>query len=305
MKVILSILTTLILSSTQAQAQNRFIDVEGRKVWINTIGLEKRKQDQPVIIFESGHGTPMDNWDKVLAGASSLAPVITYDRPGIGESDSFDKMPTIQNISDNLLQILKELDVNPPYLLVGHSLGGVYVRGFAVYHPEMLAGLIIIDPADFTENYQNINDYYNVLNWEKVKVDSLIQSFIDIRNKRNAESPLAIQREGQVLEAMRESDFAEITQNPLIPNIPVHMITGGRFDAPPEAFRSKEYNEETLFRSKTKHRIARWTDVVQSVDKGMFFYSGDAGHFVQWDDPELIVSSIRLVLKDYDEIRKK
>jgi len=64
------------------------------------------------------------------------------------------------------------------------------------------------------------------------------------------------------------------------------------------------YNEELLFRSKTKYRIARWTDVIQSVERGMLFYSGDAGHFVHWDDPELAILSIKIVLKDYAEILK-
>ena len=50
--------------------------------------------------------------------------------------------------------------------------------------------------------------------------------------------------------------------------------------------------------------IERWTDVVQSVDKGMLFYSGDAGHFVHFDDPELLISSIRIVLQDYEQLQE-
>jgi hypothetical protein len=49
-----------------------------------------------------------------------------------------------------------------------------------------------------------------------------------------------------------------------------------------------------------KYRVERWTDVIQSVDKGMLFYSSDAGHFVHYDDPELLISSIRIVLQDYE-----
>lgn len=79
--------------------------------------------------FESGHGTPMDHWDRILAGVSDLAPLITYDRPGIGESEPDNEMPTIKNVSNKLVKILKHLDVKPPYVLVGHSLGGAYVRG--------------------------------------------------------------------------------------------------------------------------------------------------------------------------------
>ena len=66
-----------------------------------------------------------------------------------------------------------------------------------------------------------------------------------------------------------------------------------------------EYDEEALLRSKMQHRMQRWTEVIQSVEKGMLFYSGDAGHFVHYDDPELLISSIRIVLHDYFLLKEK
>jgi len=301
MKYILIFFSLLI--NINAYAQKRFITVDSAKVWINTMGLEDRKEGQPVIVFESGLGTPMDNWDKVLEGVADLAPLLTYDRPGIGESEPNDEMPTISKVSDRLLRILHHLELEPPYILVGHSLGGLYVRGFANHYPELLAGLIIIDPADFTETHQNKRVYYDVLDWEDAKVDSLIQSFIDQRKLRSTQAPLPIQREGQVLEELRAKEFKEITDTKL-PNIPIHILTGGRFEKP-KKYRSKKYDEEGLFRSKMKHRVARWTDVIQSVDKGMIFYSGDAGHFVHYDDPELLISSVRIVLHDYHLLQQR
>ena len=60
-----------------------------------------------------------------------------------------------------------------------------------------------------------------------------------------------------------------------------------------------------MFRAKMKHRVERWTEVIQSVEKGMLFYGGDAGHFVHYDDPELVISSIKFVFRDYELIKKK
>lgn len=97
--------------------------------------------------------------------------------------------------------------------------------------------------------------------------------------------------------------FTHVKDSPLPKKLPVHIITGGRFDMP-ERMRSKEFDEEAVFRIKMRNRVARWTDVIQSVDKGMLFYSGDAGHFVHYDDPELVISSIRIVLQDYELIKK-
>lgn len=285
-----------------AFAQKRFLTIDNFKILVNTIGLEDREEGQPVIVLESGHGTPMDNWDRVLDGLADLAPVVAYDRPGIGESEPDDEMPTMKNVADKLVEILDQLEVAPPYVLVGHSLGGLYVRGFALYYPERLAGLVIIDPADFTETDENMREYYHFMDWSESQIDSMIFAIRKGLQSRNEGAPPSIKEEGEVLAAIRARDFEEIRSTPL-PNIPVHIITGGRFDMP-ASMRSDKYDDEAIFRSKIKHRIARWIDVVQTVNKGMFFYSGDAGHFVQWDDPELVISSVRIVLQDYVLLQK-
>lgn len=300
-KNLLFLISLIVFFPQIVDAQKRHITLDGNKIWINSLGIEDRKEGQPLLIFESGLGTPMDHWDKVLPGAAKLAPIFSYDRAGIGKSEAISEMPTPKKVADRLLHILDHLDLKPPYILIGHSMGGLYVRSFANYYPDVLAGLIIIDPADFTENHQNKRAYYEVLNWKEAEVDSLIQSFIDARKKGRQNKDISVQKEGQVLEKLRENEFKEINKHPL-PNIPVHILTGGRFDKPLK-LRSKKYDEEALFRSKMRHRLIRWTDVVQSVDKGMLFYSGDAGHYVHYDDPELLILSIRIVLKDYQEIK--
>jgi len=296
-KILLSVILTLACLSSSAQ--NRFITVDNTKIWINTIGIEDRSEGQPVIVFESGHGTPMGHWDKILEGVSAMAPMVTYDRPGIGESEPDSEMPTIKNVSDRLVSILKYLNLEPPYVLVGHSLGGAYVRGFAVYYPEMLAGLVIIDPADFTETQENRRLPLLDIGLDDYTIDTLIAKWEHKAtvNKLSDTRPKSVQEEAEVLADLRKTDFKEISDSEL-PNIPVHILTGGRYDTPPR-FRSTEFNDSLVFRAKMKHRVERWTDVVQSVDKGMLFYSGDAGHFVHYDDPELLISSIRMVLQDY------
>lgn len=298
-----SIFLLVFLVSINAVSQKQLINIDGLDINVNVIGLENRTKDQPVIVFESGHGVPMDNWDRVLEGVAELAPLMTYERPGIGESEAVEEEPTIKNVSSRLVNILNHLEIPPPYVLVGHSLGGLYVRGFPIYYPELLAGLIIVDPADFTETHQNKRVYYDLLGWGDARVDSLIQSFIDRRTTSHLKSNPSVRREGQYLESIRARKFKEIAEHKL-PNIPVHILTGGRFDVP-QKLRSKEYDEEALFRSKMRHRTARWMEVVQSVEKGMFFYSGDAGHYVHYDDPELLIASVKMVLSDYELLKKK
>lgn len=299
------LLTLFLIVSLTAFAQERFITIDGTKIRINKIGIENRKEGQPVIVFESGLGTPMGHWDKILNGVSALAPLITYDRPGIGESEADNEMPTVKNVSDKLIRILKYLDIKPPYVLVGHSLGGAYVRGFAGYYPELLAGLVIIDPADFTETSLNKREPYLDIGLTNDQIDALFDKWdkeAEESKSKPTTKPESVIEEEEVLADLRETDFAEISEHGL-PDIPVHILTGGRYDTPPQ-FRIQELNDSLLFRAKMKHRVERWTDVVQSVDKGMLFYSGDAGHFVHYDDPELLISSIRIILQDYDLLKK-
>jgi len=250
-------------------------------------------------------GTPMGNWDSILEGVSKLAPLVTYDRPGIGESEPNEEMPTIKNVSDELIKILNYLHIDPPYVLAGHSLGGVYVRGFANYYPQLLAGMVIIDPGDFTETQKNKREYFRDIGLNDLTIDTLFKKFDQesIQNKQKSTATRSIQNEALVLEDLRKSDFKEIN-NSALPDIPVHIITGGRYDTPIR-LRRIEYNDSLLFRSKMRHRSIRWTDVIQSVDKGMFFYSSDAGHFVHIDDPELVISSIKIILSDYSLLKSK
>ena len=286
-----------LLISCSLLGQKRFVDVAGMKIWVSTYGLENRQPGQPLVVFESGLGTPLDNWDSVIESVAELGPVIAYDRPGIGESSPDPKVMTLKHSSNRLVWLLDQLGQEPPYILVGHSMGGVLVRGFAVYYPEKLAGLVIIDPADFTETRENEREYYDVLGWDDTRIDSLIQAFIDIRKARNERATPSVRREREFLQQLRKDEFVEINASPL-PNIPVHILVGGRFDMPAH-LQSDAYDDEALFRSKMKHRMIRWTDVIQSVDKGMLLYSGNSGHFVHMDDPQLALSSIYIVINQY------
>lgn len=297
------VLALLILCSSYCFAQERTIQIDGSDIRIHTMGLDQREIGQPLIVFESGFATPMGHWDTIWEGVAELGPFLAYDRPGVGASAPIDEQPNIKKVADRLVKILQQLELAPPYLLVGHSLGGAYVRGFAVYYPELLAGLVIIDPADFTETQRNKRDYYEVLSWDEERIDQELASIAQKQAGRRAKMSKPILAEYQVLADLRITDFKEITENPL-PNIPTHILVGGRFDMPP-MFRSKGYDDEALFRSKMRHRVARWTEVIQSVEKGMLLYSGDAGHFVHRDDPTLAISSIKMVLEDYQQMKKK
>lgn len=286
------------LTSFQSGGQSRFITIDGAKIQIQTKGIENRVPGQPVVVFESGLGTPLGNWDTIFDEVARQAPVVAYDRPGIGDSAPNEEMPTLQNVTNRLRKILQSLKLPPPYLLVGHSLGGVYVRGFALYYPQELAGLVIIDPADFTETCANLGLPWREVGFSQAKVDTLVMERKNGTYKPNTAAPIAIQREGEVLFDLRKAEFAQLRSTPL-PNIPIAIVTSGRFDPFPGA---ASY-DEALFKAKMKHRIERWTNLMNTIPKGRLFYSASAGHFVHRDDPMLAIASIQIALKDYVQNR--
>jgi len=295
MKIKIFIISILI--SLNAFSQTRFITIDGADVRINTIGFENRAEGQPVVVFENGHGESIKSWNKIIDSVSKICPIVLYDRAGTRESKPDNKIPSLKYNSKKLKKILETLDIKPPYLLVGHSLGGIYIRGFANYYPDDLAGLIFIDPADFTQKLMDFEAPYREIGVTEEYIDSMMiakfGNVITIDSSRN----IRVQQESEMLRKLRTSDFKELNEKDL-PPIPIHFIVGGRFSVPPQ-FRSKDYDQESLFRARTKHWIENWTNVVTKSPYGRLFYSSKAGHYVQYDDPELILLSIKLAMEDY------
>ena len=154
--------------------QEKSVTVNGNKYNVFVKGFENRKENTPVIIFENGMGVDLGNWKKITDQVSSFAPVFAYDRAGIGKSDKIYTMPTAKFVAENLHDILKTLKIAPPYLLVGHSLGGVYVRSFAGFYPNEISGLVFIDPADFTETKNYLNSNFRTMGVTEKKIEEIL-----------------------------------------------------------------------------------------------------------------------------------
>jgi pimeloyl-ACP methyl ester carboxylesterase len=100
----------------------------------------------PTVIFESGISATCLNWMRVRADVARFAHACTYDRAGLGWSDAAKSPRTTSMIIDELHSMLEAAEVPPPYILVGHSFGGMLVRAYAARYPGDVAGLILVDP---------------------------------------------------------------------------------------------------------------------------------------------------------------
>ena len=101
----------------------------------------------PTIVFESGFSDTFEYWDQVVAAISGAARTVQYNRAGFGKSP-LNRFPrTAEQIAKELHAALISAKVGPPYILVGHSAGGIYVRVFAHLFPSDVAGIVLVDPA--------------------------------------------------------------------------------------------------------------------------------------------------------------
>ena len=97
------------------------------------------------VVFENGLREPLDTWTPVLAKLAPRARVFAYNRAGYGRSDSADGARDGATIVEELRQTLREAGCRPPWLLVGHSMGGLYMQEFARAHPGEVSGVVLVD----------------------------------------------------------------------------------------------------------------------------------------------------------------
>ena len=103
-------------------------------------------QSEPTVLFESGIGATHLNWRGIQDPISTLAHTIAYDRAGLGWSSPSRTPRTPGNIATELHQMLDAAGFRPPYILVGHSFGGLVMRRYALLYPEEVSGVVLVDP---------------------------------------------------------------------------------------------------------------------------------------------------------------
>jgi pimeloyl-ACP methyl ester carboxylesterase len=112
--------------------------------------IEKQGNHGPVVVFEAGLGADASAWRDVVGPISAYAQATLYDRAGLGLSRPLaepGRPITAQSVASALDQLLKQADLPPPFILVGHSLGGLYVQMFARLHPDIVAGMVLLDSS--------------------------------------------------------------------------------------------------------------------------------------------------------------
>jgi len=177
-----------------------------------------------------------------------------------------------RHIAIELHSALRNAHLSPPYILVGHSLGGPYIRIFAGMYSNEVAGLVLVDPTQ-----------EELIAW----------------NKARKPQPPAEHKFRPADEVdCAPMTFDEAHENPVPKNIPVYLISGmGPREIP--RFLTKELKAEVqedrdvLYKAKLKFH-GQW---VEQFPKGKLLIAEESGHMVPFEQPEIVVDAIRQIVE--------
>ncbi len=128
------------IDATAYPAPGQLIDVGGHRLHLNCTGT-----GSPTVVLEPGHGEVSSAMGWIAPAVAQDTRVCVYDRAGHGWSDPVDGPQDAVEIARDLHTLLDHADIAGPYVLAGHSFGGLYVLTFAATYPDQVAGLVLLD----------------------------------------------------------------------------------------------------------------------------------------------------------------
>jgi pimeloyl-ACP methyl ester carboxylesterase len=120
----------------------QLVDLGGRRLHLNSQG-----SGTPAVIVENGNGGFSIDWALVQPEVAKFTRICTYDRAGYAWSESGPARGAVEQTVDDLHSLLRRAGIQPPYVLVGASIGGIYTRAYQRRYPEDVVGLVLDDPT--------------------------------------------------------------------------------------------------------------------------------------------------------------
>lgn len=295
----ISVICLLVTACLPPDRDMRMVEVNGHEMRVQVSGLKNRSPGSPVVVLEAGFmGDGISAWRPVVKDISEFAPFIAYDRAGIGQSEPDGERPTPQHVAENLHSLLHVLDTEPPYVLVGHSLGGPFIRMFTALYPDEVAGLVYIDPtATVPEEVERaMNEAVGISTEDQ-------QQLSDLLRERLSEMPTpGMRAEAEVVVELFEAHWPDYQTLPPMPDVPVSVIMADRFEAVPDDGIERSCEPRECHTRLMRFRREWLNSLAAEVTNGTLTVVTNSGHFIQQDDPDLVLWNIRRVL-DPPEVR--
>jgi pimeloyl-ACP methyl ester carboxylesterase len=224
-----------------------------------TMEYAKSGEGAPAVILINGGSGPIEGWLRIYHDIAEQSMIVAYNRFGVGGSQKPAVPQHGQAIVDSLRELLREIGVNPPYIVVGHSLGGLYANLFARQYPDEIAGVVLLEsshPKDLTIN-ETQTPFIRRLN----KLLGIFDSF----------SP---HRQWNEVHYVEET-INQIAQSAPFPEVPLYVVSGGK--KPPMM-------PENAFAIRKENQL----DFVRLNKQGTHIIADSSGHFPQLSEPEIV-----------------
>ena len=279
----------------QSPYPRQFIPVDGKKISYTSFGLKTRRPGDPVLVFEAGFSAgAVQNFACLYPALSKKYAGVSYDRNGEGQSAEDSTLVTDKDLCRRLHAFLGLVHVPPPYILIGHSLGGPYIRLFTSLYPNEVGGLVFIDPPNYVRTAKQQEELDRI----NPGSNELTRSHMEQTDSDTLLPPLQLHRNQRLLKTVfRDGYFAEYASLPPLPDIPVAVLLthSHRLQAIPDSSRKGHtIAEEDAIR---RFRIENYTNLIENNHNSFIMILPGYSHGVHTQDPELVVEVIERVYR--------
>jgi pimeloyl-ACP methyl ester carboxylesterase len=269
------------------------VDVGGRNLHLQCTG-----SGAPTVLFESGLGEGYYVWSRVQPEVAKTHRACSYDRAGIGFSDPSPTRRSVASLVDDLHLLLAKSGEKPPFILVGHSLGGLLVRRYAARFPDEVSALVLVDSAH--EDGESITPpelaaaqaARRAQRAEQLRTWHATGKFEEMGFASNVTGPLLAElRRRSATAAWWDARFAENTlpdtheRTPI--TVPAVVITATRWPLP-AGFPAAAWARYTAARLELQKELA-----ARSPHGTQVLVDGE--HSVPTDHPEVVVEAVERV----------
>lgn len=285
------------------------VDVGGHRLHLWCQG-----EGNPTVVLEAGLSSPALSWALVQPKVAAFTRVCSYDRAGYGWSDVGPKPRSAEQISQELHQLLLNAGVPGPYVLVGHSLGGLYVRVFAHRYPEDAAGLVLVDTGHEDQRHRMPSSPWRrrlgeELVWQRYRLNPFLarlgmhrwqnrpSGVVDAlpASLRPAARAIGLQArsydwifgEGGAVRLSEE----QVRHAKALLEIPL-IVVSAPFGGPKPGERAKD----ELFQRRRRIWMELQRELTGLSSQGTQMIAEQSGHMVPLDQPDVVVEAIRRVV---------
>lgn len=285
--------SALLLAGHAPAAEDRppgqIVNVGSHRMHILCIG-----SGQPTVVMDAGLGGSLLDWSLVQPLIAGYTRVCAYDRSGYGWSEASSKSRSSLHIAYELHALLKQAQVAPPYVLVGHSFGGFNVRVFASRYRELIAGLVLIDSSHEAQ-FERFERQFGInlapkrsgrIRLSPSRIPKGMPIELHEVAMHRAIRPAAMLALRNELMNFRRS-AREVEQHGELPDVPLVIITRGQHQwhgAPRSA-------EMEMLWLELQHSLTKLATDRKHI------IAARSGHYVHLDQPELVGRTIQQVVR--------